>query len=566
MARSIGLLRIHDVATATELLTDSDQPKSLIQTAGGATALGFSDIIFIYGTEGDDVILWQGGPVVIQGMGGNDQIYGPTSGNCFLSGDAGNDYVVSLGPNDHLYGGDGDDTLFGFVGGGNSTLEGGAGNDTFVAPSGGTASLLGGDGVDTVQYVYGSAYINLRDQTQNAGTAAGHILQGIEAFALSGDNDIFIGSDAAETVNGFLGSDDLAGGGGDDVILGGRGNDNLLGDDGNDVLDGGAGIDSLFGGNGNDTLRGGDPSGGFQSGGNDSLLGGNGNDALDGGEGDDLLDGGAGADSLAGGVGFDIATYKDATAGVTIDLTKASSTWTGDAQGDALTSIEEVDLSDLADIFLGDINANQVQGGDGSDQIAGLGGDDVLVGGLGNDTIWGDNGNDLLCGDFLNGFIRSGGDDFMQGNAGDDELQGGWGNDRLVGGSGNDKLWGGAGGDLLVGNDGADLFQYFDLSESKNGTLNGALQMDTISDFTQGQDKIDLSAIDTNSTVAGDQAFTFIADPTHYIGSWAGTVWATADARTGIITLNISIDESPAAEMQIYMSHPYTFTASDFIL
>src|SRR5215468_9334731 len=102
MARPIGVRMIDDVDTST-----------------GVATLGFSDIIFIYGTEGDDVISWQGGPVVIQGLGGNDQIYGSTGGNGFLSGDAGNDYVASLGANDHLFGGDGDDTLVGFVGGGN---------------------------------------------------------------------------------------------------------------------------------------------------------------------------------------------------------------------------------------------------------------------------------------------------------------------------------------------------------------------------------------------------------------------------------------------------------------
>jgi len=52
MARPIGLLRIDDVATASELVMDSDQPQSLIPTAGGGANLGFSDIIFIYGTEG----------------------------------------------------------------------------------------------------------------------------------------------------------------------------------------------------------------------------------------------------------------------------------------------------------------------------------------------------------------------------------------------------------------------------------------------------------------------------------------------------------------------------------
>ena len=91
-------------------------------------------------------------------------------------------------------------------------------------------------------------------------------------------------------------------------------------------------------------------------------------------------------------------------------------------------------------------------------------------------------------------------------------------------------------------------------------------QADPIVDFTQGQDRIDLSLIDANVSLDGDQSFTFLADPAHYTGDWSGLVWQTTDSRTGIATLNVSIDADPGADMQIYMSHPYTFTANDFIL
>ena len=57
-----------------------DAPLPLASTVGGATTFDLSDIRFIYGTEGDDVISWQGGLIVIQGLGGNDQIYGPSHG------------------------------------------------------------------------------------------------------------------------------------------------------------------------------------------------------------------------------------------------------------------------------------------------------------------------------------------------------------------------------------------------------------------------------------------------------------------------------------------------------
>jgi len=563
-----------DTPAATQEPLASDQPLPLASTVGGATTLGFGDIPFIYGTEGDDNIWVASGPVVVQGLGGQDQIIGPTSGNSYVSGDGGNDSIQGYGSGNTLLGGDGNDNLSVYLVTGNNSLYGGAGDDTLFAAPGGTALLSGGDGFDTVKYAdlgfTTSVFVNLLDPTQNSGGAAGHTYQSIEAFFLSGYDDGFIGSNAGDIVYGYFGNDTIAGGGGDDVLQGNIGMDHLRGDDGNDTLDGGSASDELIGGDGNDTLFGGDPFDRIgEAGGDDSLYGGNGNDTLNGGDGNDILDGGAGADSLSGGIGFDVAAYGDAAAGVSIDLTKASSTWTGDAQGDVLTGIEEVRLTSFADVFRGDDNANRVWGNAGDDQLSGLGGDDLLMGGRGNDQLYGGAGNDVVRGDGSPPGIPSfgsGGDDYLQGNAGNDLLDGGRGNDRMVGGSGNDTLWGGLGGDYLVGEAGADVFQYFAVEESQYIVVDGINQADQIVDFTQGEDKIDLSAIDANSLLAGDQAFTFVADPAHYIGDWVGVVWQTTDPRTGIVTLNVSIDASPAPEMQIYMSHPYVFTSSDFIL
>jgi Ca2+-binding RTX toxin-like protein len=350
---------------------------------------------------------------------------------------------------------------------------------------------------------------------------------------------------------------------GNDVLIGTEGDDTIDGLGGDDRLDGGVYDDRLYGGDGNDMLYGGSARFHRGPGGNDVLYGGNGNDSLDGGDDNDRLDGGAGADTLIGGDGFDTASYFDATAGISIDLTKASSTWTGDAQGDVFNSIERLDLSNFADTFRGDANANSVHGADGDDQIFGAGGDDGLTGGNGNDTIQGGDGNDVIRGD---GFASSPGDDYLQGNAGDDVLGGDRGNDRIVGGICNDTLRGGLGGDYLVGSEGADIFQYTAVEESQSVLINGVLQHDQINDFTQGQDKIDLSGIDANPTLDGDQAFTFITDPAHYTGDWTGVVWQTTDPRSGATTINASIDGDADPEMQIYMSHPYQFTANDFIL
>jgi Ca2+-binding RTX toxin-like protein len=136
----------------------------------------------------------------------------------------------------------------------------------------------------------------------------------------------------------------------------------------------------------------------------------------------------------------------------------------------------------------------------------------------------------------------------------------------MVGGAGNDTLFGGSGGDYLVGEAGADIFRYTAIEESQNVVINGANQLDQIVDFVQGQDKIDLSAIDSDPGLAGDQAFVFIADPAHYTGNWTGALWQTTNPQTGIAIINVSIDGDADAEMQIYMSNPYQFTANDFIL
>jgi Ca2+-binding RTX toxin-like protein len=263
---------------------------------------------------------------------------------------------------------------------------------------------------------------------------------------------------------------------------------------------------------------------------------------------------------LSGGDGYDIAGYGAAAAAVSIDLSHASTTWSGEALGDTLVSIEEIDLTNFADIFRGDSNSNIAYGGGGDDQINGLAGDDQLFGGRGNDSVYGGDGNDLVVGD--GGF--GSGDDYLQGNAGDDILVGGGGNDKLVGGVGNDKLSGGVGGDILIGNEGADTFQFAAIEESQNTVLSGVKQQDQIIDFAQGEDKVDLSAIDASSTLSGDQAFTLLTDPTHYSGDWSGLVWETTS--NGVTTINVSTDADSASEMQISMTHAYHFATSDFLL
>ncbi|HGS5303297.1 TPA: Ig-like domain-containing protein [Vibrio cholerae] len=105
---------------------------------------------------------------------------------------------------------------------------------------------------------------------------------------------------------------------------------------------------------------------------------------------------------------------------------------------------------------------------------------DTLIGGAGNDILFGQGGNDTL-----------------NGGTGNDTLYGGNGNDTLIGGDGNDILIGGLGNDILTGGSGEDLFKWVD------GDLDGG--RDRITDFTIGQDKIDLSDLFSDETRTLDQ-------------------------------------------------------------
>jgi len=84
------------------------------------------------------------------------------------------------------------------------------------------------------------------------------------------------------------------------------------------------------------------------------------------------------------------------------------------------------------------------------------------------------------------------------------EINGGAGNDTLIGSAGADTIVGGAGKDTLTGGGGADTFVFKAVGEST------VANPDRILDFVSGVDRIDLSAIDANTRVAGNQAFTFI--------------------------------------------------------
>ena len=241
--------------------------------------------------------------------------------------------------------------------------------------------------------------------------------------------------------------------------------DPVVGLGGNDVLYTGAGNDHLEGGEGTNYYADGD--------GDDTVLGGSGRDAVQVDAGNDLYFGAGGADTLL----FDLIHYgfkgafKVAYQGVTVDL--------------SLTSAQ--DLGEFGiDRFFGFEN---VLGSFGNDTILGTDGVNSIDGGVGNDVLYGREGNDKLTGDD--------------------------GADTLIGGLGQDTI----DTSLIVQDASQDIVRYESLKDS--GTTDAT--RDTIYGFTKGQDKIDLSKLDANLGLKGNQAFKVVKGFTKAFGeaSWS---------------------------------------------
>lgn len=149
------------------------------------------------------------------------------------------------------------------------------------------------------------------------------------------------------------------------------------------------------------------------------------------------------------------------------------------------------------------------------------------------------------------------GADKLYGGKGNDVFEGGDGKDLLSGGAGNDVLTGGAGADGLYGGTGQDRFIFKSLSDfglSKTAT-------DTIFDFTTG-DRIDLSAIDANSKLTGDQPFTFIATKT--FSGKAGELRTDKAASDTYVYGDVNGDKK--ADFILHLDDAITLTTGMFVL
>jgi len=130
--------------------------------------------------------------------------------------------------------------------------------------------------------------------------------------------------------------------------------------------------------------------------------------------------------------------------------------------------------------------------------------------------------------------------------------------DKLSSLAGNDTLLGGFGADKLTGGLGADIFKYTSIDDSGVAVKT----RDTITDFKHSEsDKIDLSAIDANSTLPSDQSFTFIG--TNPFGADA-TAQLRLDPKTGILYGSTNADNTP--EFSILLSGVKSLVPEDFVL
>lgn len=409
-----------DVLNSIENLIGSNQNDWLIGNAGANV---------ISAGAGDDMLVSGGGADVIDGGSGFDTLYyslSATGVNVNLASGSGqggaaennqitsvervigstfDDTFTAADTGSTLQGEDGNDTLLG--GAGQDILYGGAGND-LLRGGGGEDVLDGGIGDDTVSYSTSGAgvIINLTTGTGSGADATGDRLLNIENITGSLFGDVLTGDANTNILTGEDGDDILFGAGGTDTLLGGGGNDILRGGTGADVLDGGADINTA---DYSDSARGvtvdlritgpqiseGDANGDILlnisnlagSGLDDTLIAAVAGSTLSGGTGNDVLIAGEGTDNLNGGQGSDTASFANSTLGVTVDLRLTSAQVSaGDANGDILSSIENLIGSAYDDHLIGDINANILRGGVGDDTLTGGAGADILDGGAGLNT------------------------------------------------------------------------------------------------------------------------------------------------------------------------------------
>lgn len=379
------------------------------------------------------------------------------------------------------------------------------------------------------------------------------LLGGDDTYIALGGSDKVWGGLGNDYIDGVCGNDKLWGDAGNDTILGGNGRDSMWGGIGDDSLNGQNQDDRMWGNDGNDTLIGEKGNDTIDGGnGNDDITGGKEDDLLTGGAGNDIFRyaSNMGRDTITDFTsGEDLIDIKKLDVSDISDLTISQVGSNarinfGDFQYVELTGITATDLTnadfilDVAPVVAPSEGGDNLQGTNaaelfdllgGSDRVRASGGDDTIWGGTGIDTIeggdgndsilggsgadriYGDQGNDTIYGEADNDVIYGGtGNDDINGGNANDRIYGQDGDDTLIGDNGNDKLWGGAGNDLIDGGAGKDLIEGGNGNDTIDGgygddrmtggagadifVFDGRMRADTVTDFADGEDLLDMSA------------------------------------------------------------------------
>ncbi|HEX8240488.1 MAG TPA: calcium-binding protein [Allosphingosinicella sp.] len=500
-------------------------------------------------TAGDDVLRGSYDAETISAGAGSDVVDG-RDGNDVIIGGAGNDTLYGSGGDDiYIYArGDGFDTIREFI----DTWSGRGGNDRVQfapgilaaditigkADSGGSYVLYVDGGTGSITLTGGATWgSDYYVETVRFDDGTSWNVQELEVRVVAASN-------AADTLNGDSGANTLRGLGGNDRLVGGEGADLLKGDGGDDVLVGDlAGFDAVA--SGASLLV----NGGFEQAGTIISTGswGNWNSTMPGWTRlnsqnyEQVKSGEGGIWASEGGYWLDLEGGGGSGSNMVI-----SQTISGRAAGQPL--ILQFDHSSRVNspsgafevwwnnVLVTTVNATGKTMVTDRLELVAVAGDNVL-------TFKGIGATDSVGASLDNVRLFA-------------TVPAAAGADLLDGGDGNDLIDGGAGADILTGGAGADLFRF----ESGDTGLGSAA--DRITDFLSGSDRIDLSAIDANSALPGDQAFAFITTAA-FTGS-AGQLRYSGDGTD--TWLEADVDGDGAADFQIVLSGSVALLPTDFTL
>ncbi|ESQ87843.1 hypothetical protein ABAC460_18110, partial [Asticcacaulis sp. AC460] len=580
------------------------------------------------GSGDDQVTIGGSGSHTVYGNVGNDRLTHRENliddGVATLDGGAGDDVLTGLtGANDLLYGASGQDYLYVED---NNRAYGGLDNDVYEVgadvtdQADVTITEYAGGGYDTIRANYDTytfaANIEAYETTGNknfrayGNDAANSVVSanGNDWFDMKGGHDAVNAGRGNDTIWGGTGNDSLEGGYGADLIYGGVGNDvltsyrlydigsmsnndTIYGGDGDDYIDGGYDENLLYGEAGNDILG--------SIGGYGDMYGGTGNDTY-------ITENNGSNIHEAAGAGIDLIQYYGPY--MIMPENVENLVFIYHPQGTSMDRYDTTQVygNDLNNAITGDRDANIIEGNGGNDVIFAGDANDTVRGGEGDDRLYGEKHFDLMYGDAGNDSLSGGDhDDFLYGGTGNDVLQGGADNDFVNGESGNDQVFGGTGNDTLTGStgndilngeggndviragshddmvygyDGDDRLQGDSGADNQYGGLGNDLfiftatsdsnistGVDKLWDFTAGQDRIDLSLMDANTLLSGNQAFNMHGPA----AGQAGNVWIQYNPATSTSPQSVSVfgdvNGDGGADFRIDVMYVNTLSTTDFI-